>query len=631
MGLQARFSECITNDIGQSMRCTFFFLVFLIIQVGYSQLTLQPVHTENKSHTGSTIQRDARKNTLPFWEDFSITTRSPDSIRIWGSDTIKQWNFQASKNVLVNGNLGKNPPTSNVATFDGLTSEGQFHGTETGLTDELVSDTIDLSAFNEADDIIMSFYWQAGGNVEMPESGDSLVLQFYDPASTWETVWSADGGDVSNDSSFFQASRGIEQRFLTDQFVFRFQSYGDQDGPFDAWHVDWIYINQNRQSEDFFYLDRGFTGQLTSPFSPFKALPVSQFKANEAAFTSPQTVQAFNLDRFIQPTEYIIVIRDLINNTRIDSIQFGAENPLAPSSDPLLFSQERVIDFDGIDLSSLPLEDSIVIQSELYIESSDDDFLDGTAIDLRINDTLRAEYLLHDYYAFDDGSAEYAVGTNIRGGQVGVQFWLQEMDTLTHVDIYFPNIDPPSNDNSITLRIFRNLSDEFPQRSQSIQIQTATAIDEFTRYELARPLPLPADTFYVTYEQNVNEYIGIGFDRSNTTASRYIFENIEDQWVRNVRLQGAIMVRPVFRPVEEFTLGVSDIDEQTLQFYPNPTSGSIRIENDYHHLEIYNLSGQLLRSEKARDQHDISSLTPGLYLLSIQTPQGVLTHKIIKE
>ena len=616
------------------MRLTILFICISICRMGFTQLTMKAISKHDQQRVKSYGKGDIAQATLPFWDDFSITMQSPDSIRIWGTDTTRQWNYEASKNVHINETLAKNPPTYRVATFDGLDVNGNFHGTGTDLTDELVSDTINLSKFRESDDLYFSFYWQGGGNVEMPDEGDSLVLHFHNPVAAinggnpWETVWAKDGVDIPNDSIFYQKAIKVEQRFLTDQFIFRFQAFGDQNGPFDAWHLDYIYMNVNRSGDNFFYLDRGFTGQLTSPFSPFKALPVNQFMANQAELTSPQSVRAFNLDKFIQPTEYIVVIKELVNDLRIDSIQFGKKDPLLPNSNSLILSQKRILHFDGIDLTSIPNQDSIVLQSVLYIESSDDDFLDGTQINLRINDTLKAEYLLNDFYAYDDGTAEYAVGTNIKGGQVGVQFWVEEEDTLTHIDIYFPNIAPSSDGANITLRIYQDLQDEFPIRSQPITIMNAPDLNIFTSYALDRPV-IVSDTFYITYEQNIDEYIGIGFDRSNPEASRYLFENIKDEWVRSRQLGGALMIRPVFKKVTDFVLG----NERTEKFevYPNPTSKFLSIKDSYKFIQIHNLSGRLILSEEIAPTHDISNLQSGLYLLTIQHKNGIQIQKIIKE
>lgn len=614
------------------MRRILLTILIFSAQLGVAQLTIKPIIKPQQNVQGRYSQTKViNKATLPFWDDFSITSDSPDSIRIWGNDTTRQWNYELSKNVYVNATLAVNPPSHKVATFDGLDANGGFHaGSDIGLADELVSDTIDLQGkFN----VVLSFYWQAGGNVEIPEEGDSLVLQFYSPNISenngWRTVWSKDGGDLESDqdSVFTQVTENIASIFLTQEFLFRFQSYGDKDGPFDAWHLDWIYLNENRGGDDYYYLDRGLTGQLTSPLSPYKSLPLNQFKANENAFSSSQFVQAFNLDVQLQPTEYILVIRNENTGERIDSVEYGGEDPLFNNPDPFRVTVSRFIELDGLDISSLPNSDSIVISSEVYLESSDDDFLDGTPVDLRINDTLRAEYLLHNYFAYDDGTAEYAVGTNINGAQVAVQFTLEEEDTLTHIDIHFPNIDPISGNSLLELRIFKDLNEE-PIRSQDVIVANATKLNEFTRYKLSSPLILSGD-FYVGYEQSKNDYIGIGFDRSNPAASAFIYENKTGLWEQNTRLSGALMIRPVFAKADSIVLN-TDSKELSYKAYPNPTTGLIKIEGDYTAITLIDFSGRLWAEEAHKDTHDFTSLKAGLYLLTIHRKEGDQTLKIIK-
>lgn len=607
-------------------------ILVLMANLGMAQLTIKPIYQTQTSQKGRVSNSKViNKAALPFWDDFSISTDVPDSIRIWGNDTTHQWNYELSKNVFVNATLAINPPSFKVVTFDGLDSNGAFHaGSDVGLADELVSDTIDLQGTANN---ILSFYWQAGGAVEIPENGDSIRLQFYDPASTpeqWITVWSKDGGDLTSnqDSVFTQETISVASQFLTQQFLFRFQSFGDKDGPFDAWHLDWIYLNENRNTDDFYYLDRGLTGQLTSPLSPYKSLPLNQFKANEAAFSSSQFIQAFNLDFQLQPTEYILVIRNENNNNRIDSVEYGGEDPLLNNPDPLIITRERTIELNGLDLSGLPNEDSVVISSEVYLKSSDDDFLDGTQVDLKINDTLRAEYLLHDFYAYDDGTAEYAVGTNINGAQVAIEFWLEQDDTLTHIDIHFPNIEPVSGGTPLELRVFKDLNAE-PIMTQDISVINATQVNEFTRYKLASPLIL-SDTFFLGYEQSKNEYVGIGFDRSNPDASSYIYENSNGEWEQNVRLSGALMIRPIFSTIDSLVLSTKK-EELTHKVYPNPTTGLIQIEGSYQSITLIDFSGRTWLNESYAKTHDFSNLKAGLYLLIIRRKEGDQTLKIIKQ
>lgn len=614
------------------MRISVPIILYFIAHFSFGQLTIKPIVQQTKSVQARVAKTQlTTPSKLPFWDDFSITTNSPDSIRIWGSDTASQWNYELSKNVFVNATLAINPPSYKVATLDGLDANGAFHGAEKGLTDELVSDTINLAG---KANVVFSFYWQAGGNVEIPEEGDSLVLQFHNPnaeGEKWITQWLVDGKEIVNgeDSVFTQKTITIPSQYLTQKFLFRFRSYGDQDGPFDAWHLDWIYLNDNRTNDDFYYLDRGLTGQLTSPLAPFKSVPTHQFQSNVSDLSSSQIVQAFNLDKQIQPTEYILVINNGNNGDRIDSVEYGTKDPLLNNESPFRVTNQRYITLDELDLTTIPTQDSLTIISEVYLEDSDDDFLDGSNVNLKINDTIRTQYLLHNYYAYDDGSAEYAVGTNINGGQVGVKFWLEQTDTLTHVDIHFPNIAPASTGKPLKLKIFGRL-DQDPLREESISVINGQQINEFARYKLSKPIIL-SDTFFIAYQQSINEYIGVGFDRSNPEAAKYIYENRKGKWEQNNRLKGAIMMRPVFDTADSLVTALSDSPTASSFPYPNPTKGSLKITGTYIAITITDFSGKKCLHETSKPLHDVSDLPSGLYLLTIHRKEGDQTVKIIKK
>ena len=618
-------------------------ILIFVVQFGVAQLMIKPIIKPEKDIKGRlTRATTVNPAALPFWDDFSVTTDSPDSIRVWGSDTTSQWNYSLSKNVYVNATLAVNPPTYNVATFDGLDANGAYHaGSDIGLADELVSDTIDLQG---RANVVLSFYWQAGGNVEIPDEGDSLILQFYKPSldseDPWEIVWSMDGGDLESDqdSVFTQEAIPIPLQFLTQKFLFRFQSYGDKDGPFDAWHVDWIYLNENRsvQQADLGYEDGAFTSNLSSPITPFSSIPIKQFTPDNR-YIQNQNVSVSYLNG-IAGSIYTIDLTYLIeikNNSQLLVNDRRGSAPLLTETDTTLligFTEEiRARDpliLAEQDFSSLTFSDSVVLESTIYFLDDTPVFLDGTDIDLRVNDTIRSQCLLHNFYAFDDGSAEYAAGTNINGAQIAVKFWLEQPDTLTHIDIYFPNIDPISGGSPIELRVFKNLTDE-PIKTQDVLVINGAGINKFTRYELSRPL-LIADTFYVGYQQSKNEYIGIGFDKSNPQASQYIYENKAGEWEQNVRLSGALMIRPVFATVGSIVLG-TDEKELSYKAYPNPTTGLIQIEGDYHFISVIDFSGRSWIQEKSQKVHDFTNLKAGLYLLTIHRKEGDQTLKIIKE
>lgn len=606
------------------------FIIFMVFAAGllHGQL-VQTSSYLGKQRPQKSNQNKASRNTLPFWEDFSTTNGiDPDAVRIWGSDTIFQWDLEKSKGVFVNNTLAINPPTYRVISFDGLDSSGQIYADGNGITDELYSKEMDLSDYSEADNIYISFFWQGGGNVEQPEEKDSIHLEFYNKdEKKWQWIWSKNGAEIPSTSIFYQEHFQLTEQLISDSTIFRFQAFGDQNGPFDAWHLDWIYINADRENDRYFYFDRGLTGQLTSPISPFKSMPIHQLKSDTSLVIGHQTLQAFNLLDSIQATEFVLTLKNSEDQTLIDSIVI--EQVLNESTSTDAFSNTSNLDFSNIDLHAIPDVDSLVLESSVYLLESSDPFLNETEIDLTINDTVTTQYTFHDYYAFDDGSAEYAVGTNKQGDQVGVQYWVAEPDTLTQIDIYFPNINPDSNNEILVLKVFKSLENNQPIYTESITISTAKETNAFTSYELRRPV-IVADTFYIAYEQNVNKYISLGLDRSNAEAGNYIFENVTGEWTRNERIKGALMFRPVFNTVTDFLLTTSSANSKPV-IYPNPTNGQIQIVGEYTFIELRDLAGRLLLREEAGSDHDFSKIRKGIYLLAIFGGVQPTSQKIVIE
>ena len=66
--------------------------------------------------------------------------------------------------------------------------------------------------------------------------------------------------------------------------------------------------------------------------------------------------------------------------------------------------------------------------------------------------------------------------------------------------------------------------------------------------------------------------------------------------------------------------------------YPNPFSDYIYVQDSYKKIEIYELSGKLLKSfEKPNEKVDLSTLEKGIYLIKMYKVNDILTEKIIKK
>ena len=137
---------------------------------------------------------------LPFFDDFSNLSAFLDSNSLLCNDTV--YNTSPSKvypnhlywidsSVYINQTYAYQPPTYGTATFDGLNKAGTPHNEalDYGLADALTSKPIFLRV-TLVDTVYLSFYYQATGYGDSPETSDSLLLEFKDASGNWTHVWS---------------------------------------------------------------------------------------------------------------------------------------------------------------------------------------------------------------------------------------------------------------------------------------------------------------------------------------------------------------------------------------------------------------------------------------------------------
>ena len=79
--------------------------------------------------------------------------------------------------------------------------------------------------------------------------------------------------------------------------------------------------------------------------------------------------------------------------------------------------------------------------------------------------------------------------------------------------------------------------------------------------------------------------------------------------------------------------GISESFSNPIVIFPNPANTELNIilpENDYAQIEISNALGQVIVNDQIKDKIDISSLTSGLYYITIQQGQQKYSQKLIK-
>ena len=212
---------------------------------------------------------------------------------------------------------------------------------------------------------------------------------------------------------------------------------------------------------------RQFHHPLHGIFDRYLSIPYEHFLISNTV-TAPTFDVFNNLNEFTDLT-YLTegTFRNYIGN--IVSEKFysnlgGSDTSAINSGSGIIFPLERrTVTLEYIPDANNPeqfnpMADSVFLKLKVKLFTGDTfdpktgDFandydLNYKPIDFRSNDTLSADYLLNEYYAYDDGIAEYAAGLTQAGNRAAILFQMvtAEDDTLVGVDIYVPDYGLSSN------------------------------------------------------------------------------------------------------------------------------------------------------------------------------------------
>ena len=617
-----------------------FSIIFLCIAtVGYCQLVVVPIQKENSNSSkknNSARTRSVDPVTLPFWDDFS-------SIRKGYADTTK---WQYGNSVWINSGMGINPPSLNVATFDGLDSLGKPYNVNDvlakGFADKLVSAPIrmDLPSVSEQSAIAITFFYEYQGNGEPPDAGDILSLSFKDSLGVWKLVWSIENDGTLMKDKFTAVTIPITGgQYFHDDFQFRFQNFARLSGPYDTWHVDYIYINNGKPQSGTVYPlfpDRAISKPFTSLFDTYSAVPVKHFFSDPIANIKTPSITITNRrqDQSIigQPISYsssakISTTKEeqspIVLNTILD-INAGIGNAL-------IYNEQRIVTLQTIpDPSTFDSSaDSIHIKLNIVFDSGDDeiktpdegdyDFNVFNPLVFKTNDSVSASYILSDFYAYDDGEAEYGAGLNQPGAQLAYRFDMKTIDpdTIVAVDIYFPRFGDESSQ-IIQFHILKDLTDKASDilYQGNIPIQR-NSLNKFWRIPLVEEPVGVKDKFYIGWKQLSSATIAVGLDK-NTDSGDMIYTNINGGWEQNTTLNGSLMIRPVFGPGKGGVISAVE-DTLPLSVYPNPSSGTFYISSLVEEAVLFDTTGKRIsiniEPETDRTRISIQSPSAGLFLL----------------
>ena len=542
-------------------------------------------------------------------------------------------------NVYQNYTYAVQPWTLGVVTFDGLKNDGNAYtlgAVNPSFADFLTSKPIDLSSYTASDSIYLSFLYQGEGFGDIPETSDSLVLEFYaDDLNQWFWAWSTSGIGAST----FKVGNVsvLDAKFFKKGFQFRFKNYGSLAGNFDNFHLDYVHLRSvSNGFSDTLFEDFAFVYPIKSLLKNYTSVPWDHYKNNSSGKMSDNVK---------------LSIRNGSNT---------AENNSTPGKVEVFYNGvlESTFNVTGSSLSNNDLNYSPRTFYDSYHDFSSGYHFDETKTgddqhfkvkgsiqaifpNLGTNDTTVTDQFFSNYYSYDDGSAEAAYGPTGAQARLAVRFDSYEPDSLIGI---MTNFVKSATDVSNQLFLLTVWADGNGKPGSVIYQDTIFSprtpiykygLNNFHSYYFLDTLKVPVGTtFYVGWRQFDALRLDIGFDRNVDSKSKTYYSTTNELTWNQSQISGTAMIRPIFSTALDAQLGVEKISKgiNELIIYPNPSTGHFTVKHldeNYLGVEIYSLQGQLINDTNS-DKIDISEKPSGVYFVK-QKGNFPKVYKIIKE
>jgi hypothetical protein len=625
-----------------------------IIQIGipHTRNSQAALPVKNNPRAGAKVRVTIPAVKLPFWEDFSTTKNTYPDTNVW----------LYGNSVRVNNGMAIDPPSLKVATFDGVDSVGSpYNVTDIlakGYADKLISGVFDLTtvAVGDRGNVWMSYMYEMKGNGEMPDGGDRLLVMFYDKDKNWIPVDTIENDGTIEPDIFYSSNIQIDDdKYFHADFKFRIQNFARLSGPYDTWHVDYIYINKGRipgTSKFDWFPDRTITALPSSIFGVYRSIPVDHFLLKAADVVTLPTLEVTNLnnEQVIPPGDQLggqplrpytnARIGYKVGETETDYLTFGPDSTEAQGigyKEFYTFNIQKLPDLvamaDDLNNNNI-VPDSIGILLQLGLDTDDNNIVDGDFdpavfgdIDFRANDTTSTLFSLVNKYAYDDGTAEYGAGLNQPGAQVAYKYELigVEEEDVTYLELYFPRFGDESSQ-VIELRIWDDLQHD-PIYREVTTLQRSSD-NKFWKKKLTNPVHVDT-AFYIGWKQSVSAVIAAGLDKNTDTGDR-MWSNTSGGWQRNTFIHGSLMMRPIFGEGAGVVSGLED--EKELVVYPNPSSGTFYFNGVAEMISVYDMTGRsipVMVEANASETKLTVNASQGIYVIKAYVNGLVKTAKVM--
>lgn len=569
-----------------------------------------------------------------FRDNFMYDSHRPDTT---------MWDLTLNPGVYVNRGWATAPLNLGVCTFDGIDASGYPYQptasvNSSAVCDVLTSRVFDLSGFDVSDSVNIAFYWEAQGRGYAPNQVDSLQLQVNIPAwntsgEVWKTVWFKEGYNPSgNDTSFHFARFTLDSTsYFTNGFRFRFRNYASACGSNDHWHIDEVWLKPMWSVTDSIIDDVFFVYDMPSLLRDYHQVPGDHYTSTSMA--SNVNVYIRNNDAIIRNVTYSYEIFEPGIPTPLYTYAGGADGTLQP--------------FTAAGYSSFPAHATPPVNYQYTPFTSPDTgyyyvnhmLKKGTAANSPI-DTVTYYQRMYNTYAYDEGTAEVGYGLLGPGSLLAYRFDMPASvtDTLTAIQMYFlPVLDIPNlEQREFRLTVWNHNGASNGPGSIIYQQQNANPYyapnvpNRFHTYTLDSGIVVVSGTFYVGWQQEGPDRLYIGMDLENNQSDK-IYYNTSGVWYTSV-YPGALMMRPVFGEPYDVS-GVNESEaNSSIRIFPNPATESVTIADLEPTMQytatIVDVSGREVLHQRVTMQDatlDVSTLTPGMYILNVTDENGIRT------
>lgn len=575
--------------------------------------------SSNKAYEGEIAQQSKKQTmlSLPFVDDFAYSGPYPDPM-LW-----------VDNYAYINNTYAIDPISIGVATLEGLGSNGLPHNPNAIASASLSADTltsqfIDLSALSPADEVFISFYYQAQGYGFELGASDSLLLQFKNDSSEWVTAWYSEG--IALDDFQLALIRLDSADYFHDSFQFRFRNYASLTGNNDQWHIDHVRIDDNRSAVDDVLVDVAILYEPSSILTNYTQMPWRQFYNYQSTeLSSEHFLTLRNNDNIQINTTYEYTISEISTGDQLANL---IPTVVQPNPGVILDIQLQ----ETIDVVTDYPADTVEFLLDYTIVPSGDQYPE--------NNNVTKIQQFGNQMAYDDGSSELSYGLFSDGAQLAMEYTLNEADSLRGIGIFFTTIENDQSDRFFSLIVWDNIdidgSGQNAVELTRMDLQTPEYQPEyngFTYYVLPEPIAVDG-TFYIGMAQEGIDEFYLGYDKNNI-ADEHTYYNLSGEWLQS-SLNGAVMMRPILGgKLPSFVNVEESFYNENINVYPVPTKDLLYLEFSQKPenilIDILDINGALIYSENYTEGAiNLSEFGEGMYMMLFKNNRGeVLDRKKI--